>query len=447
MNTRMPPLVTNGRVEIVAHEFGQVPQSMSPQLLWSCQITAAELAVSNSPTIITIPSVGFVPGRLRFTFTGGGLPGPVSVNADANVGDTENDLAAMAESNIDAEPLLDGVVEVSSNLNQVTITPVEGIDPLTITYTFTAAQVIEILASGSVGAGDYVLIFDGFDLVSPVPVTTSFVGGTPTDLAIAIEAAIEAEAALSSVVDNADDDGAGLNTVQIRPGRSTGTITLEGQYKATFGAPATDGNHVLTFISASLPGSVPVTVVRAGGVPVGPTELATAMVTEIDNNVQLDPLVEGVTSSGAVVLIDTFAGVTFTFDTAVPGGTLTTEDGVAISDATTAGPIITSDRSLDLTAFKPNDAIVTEILRQEVWAEVTEAWPAGSTLLVDDAGVASTEVLEDVDLTALGVTQGPVISTLAAAAEAEAAWQPRALVTDAAQGAVTIWVVFGALPE
>jgi hypothetical protein len=97
---------------------------------------------------------------------------------------------------------------------------------------------------GTTADGDYDLTFTGFGLVSPVTVTVTRTGGSPatdTDLAAAMEIALDGEAGLSGVLNDADavDE---VVTIQMTDGVPVGTITSSAPGGASLTVVVTDGD-------------------------------------------------------------------------------------------------------------------------------------------------------------------------------------------------------------
>jgi hypothetical protein len=381
------------------------PWDMASTHQWEARILARDLrgAASTQVTAITIPSSGFVSGRLTVTFSGGLLGAPVNVTADATVAQDENDLGDALETAITTAigTTLAGTVASVENTgasNAVNVTMVAGVGPVTVTAVFAPAQVLEVQFGGTLLNGAYRSTISGGGLGSPVAVTTTRAAGTPANvaaMAVQHEADIEALVAttLAGVVVSANDDATDTNVVQFAPGIATASITtaVPPGTTLTFGGTAMDGSYATTITHSSIPaGSATVTTARAAGSPATNSDLAAQHETDIEADPRISALIASADDTGATNAVLGFAGITgLTFSTSAPApGTLTSAPPtMTVTDATPAGPTVTVTHSvhLNLGSLCPQGAFPAHVMRCEVALEVDTAFGVGRTITVGDA--------------------------------------------------------------
>ena len=378
----------------------------TPRFGWECRLLAADLTgLRASQTItITIPTSGFVTGRLVVAFSGGGLGATVNITADAPVGDTEDDLGDTLTAAIDTAigTTLAGVVASVTNTaaNVVVVVCEPGIGLVSAVPTFTPAQQTTVTWGGTLVDGPYSINISCDDPNADEDIANNRVAGTPANanaMAAAFEAAAEALIAgnLAGVLVSADDAGA-VNTLIFEPGvEADVTATVTPNTTHTFGGTATDGDYVTRFDSDALPGgSLTVTTTRAGGSPATHTDLADAFEASVESGGAHYPLLSALLSNadnaaGANILsfYDGVTGVNVVAVSAPTPGTLVVADPtVVVADATPAGPTVTVAHAvvLDLNSIAFDQGIPANIIRSWCFVHVIEAFGAGRTLTVGD---------------------------------------------------------------
>lgn len=171
-------------------------------------------------------------GDYTYRFTGGGLGAPVDVSVlRSTTPATIADMIAAVEAAIEAEAGLSAVV-VSADDDTVdlnSIQMVEGLDDVVITMVNVVPQTFTTTFGGTATDGNYDLIFDHASLPGPVTVRVNRSGGVPatnTDLAAAMETAVEAHGALAALIDGtASSDSGAVYTIVTYPGVTGLTIT------------------------------------------------------------------------------------------------------------------------------------------------------------------------------------------------------------------------------
>lgn len=381
------------------------PWDLASTHVWECKILPAHIggSASTQVTTITIPTLGFVSGRLTLAFSGGPLSSPVSVTADATVANDENDMgdAMIVSLGTAIAGGLAGVLATATNTpapNVLTLTFAQGVGLVTVTATFTPAQVSTITFGGTLLDGAYRTTFSGGGLGAAVPVTTTRAGGTPANvgaMAVQHEADIEAlvGSTLAGVVVSADDNGAGVNTIQFAPGIAAVTIAtaVPPGTTLTFGGTPTDGAYATTFTHSSIPaGSATVTTTRAAGNPATNADLAAQHELDIEADARLSALISSADDTGSANTVAAFAGITgLTFATSAPApGTLTSAvPTMTVATTTPAGPTVTVTHAvrLALNSIAGMGAFPTHVMRCEVAVEVDAAFGASRTITVGDA--------------------------------------------------------------
>lgn len=456
------PYQGNTREDVNAFALGTTHYSWTPELVWQRRVKATDLnTIPGVSTVITIPASGMTSGRLSVTLNG------VTVTADAAVGDANTALATALNGAMTTAIAGDlaGIISSSSvSSNAVTIVWAAGVER-EIAVSFDPAQVVGTTFGGTTLIdGDYVFTLSGGGLDAPVVVPVERGGSVTTvaQLAVAAETALEALIAtsLAGVLVSADDDGTDGNTLQFEPGIADVTVTLAtpGQViETTFGGTPTDGDYDHIFEHASLPGAVRVRTTRSAGTPATNAALATQAEADIEAQAQLMSLVESADDDGAgVCAITTFAGVsglTVTLAAPSPGTLVQADVGPTLvqADETPAGPTVTLGYAFDLNAMVPTDPFLEESIRGEATLQVDVAFPAGSTATLDDAGGASTDVLDEVAIDAVGEV-GDSGTSLGDQDQALGSWSPRLVVTlpgtsVPSVGQLTVNVVFSPLPK
>lgn len=376
------------------------PWDWSPELQWSCTVGWRDLVGSSATqaAVITIPSAGFVAGRITATFQGYNLSAPVAVPADAQPGEDEEQLAQNLANAINdlVATTLSGVVEIAGEeANTIGVVFVAGLPAGTLTVSFAPAQLTEITFGGTdLVAGDYTVSIGGVDVT--IPRAAENVAA----MAVLAESTIEALIAttLADVVISADDDGVDTNAIQLEPGLAAVTITTDvppfpQAWDAVFSGTATDGDYDLIFAHSSLPAPVTVRVTRST-TPSTNSDLAGAMETAVEANAQLAALIASATASTATNEIRTFAGITgLTITAAAPSpGELNPTDvtdgpTLVVADATPAGPTptVAYSSTIDLSALSAAGPFPSNVWRLEAAIEVDAAFGANRTITVGDA--------------------------------------------------------------
>lgn len=257
----------------------------------------------------------------------------------------------------------------------------------------TASTDVTIPASGFV-SGRVTLTFSHADLSADVEVTAdAAVGDANTDLATALEAAVATaragdlagyvtdEVALSNVVTIEHVAGLGI-AVSWRSAQQT-TVQLAGTIY--------DAIYRVTLTGGGLGAPVPISTARTSGTPAAITDLIVQRETDAEALI-------GTTLAGVLVSADDDGADlnTFIFEPDIDDVTITATivlDTEAMSqtvaDVTPAGPTITAERTVtvDLGALSAaKGTFPGYVLREEVNVNVTEAFGAGRTLTVGDAG-------------------------------------------------------------
>jgi hypothetical protein len=380
------------------------PWDITPEHSWECRIDYADLsgAAATQRTTITIPSAGFVSGRLAVTFTGGGLASPVTITADTEPGDTEENLGDTVVAAIDGEIAddLDGVVASVSNAtaaNAAVIVFEQGIGLVTVTAVFTPAQQTTVTWGGTLVDGLYSVRLVSASPVTDVTVPNNRAAGTPANvnaMAAAFEAAAEAliGTTLANVLVSADDAGA-VNTLVFEPGVvCTVTATVTPNTTHTFGGTETDGAYVTRFTHASLPGgSLDITTTRAAGSPATNTDLADAFEADVEGRALLSLLLASADNTAGANVLTFFPGVSSMDVTAVsapaPGTLVVSDPTVVIASATPAGPTVTVSHSIviALNSIADRGPFPHHVMRHEVALEVDTAFGANRTITVGNA--------------------------------------------------------------
>lgn len=380
------------------------PWDITSAHLWECKITAAHIggAASTQITTITIPSSGFVSGRLSLAFSGGPLSSPVSVAANATAGQTNENLGDSIETalNTAIAGSLAGVlasVENDAARSVVNLTFAQGIRLVDVVPTFTPAQVSTITFGGTLLDGAYRLRLVSEDPNVDTFATVTRTASVPANIAamvVAMEAAAEALIAgdLAGVLESADDDGVSRNALQFEPGvEVTVTATVPPGTTLTFGGTATNGNYSTTIGHSSIPGgSATVTTTRAAGTPATDADLAAQHEADLEADPRLGSLISSADDTGAANTVIAYAGITgLTFSTSAPApGTLTSSPPtITIADATPAGPDVTVSHAvrIALNSIAGMGAFPAHVVRLEVALEVDTAFGAGRTITVGDA--------------------------------------------------------------
>jgi hypothetical protein len=380
----------------------EMPWIHTTRFGWECTITHETLsgAYATQTTIVTIPSSGFVTGRLTITIPRPGTTS-VTVTADAAVGDTEEDLATAGANAVEAlvATTLAGVVTgATADGGDITISVVGGIGIIAITATYTPAQQTTVTWGGTLVNGLYSVRFVSASPVADVTVANNRVAGTPANvnaMAAALETAASAliGTTLAGVLVSADDAGA-VNTLIFEPGVTcTVTASVTPNTTHTFGGTATDGDYVTRFTHASLPGgSLTITTPRAAGSPATNTDLADAFEADVEARLLLTSglLVNADNTAGANI-ISFFDGVSSMDVTAVSApapGTLVVSDPTAVvADATPAGPTVTVAHSvtLSLNSIAFDGGFPANAIRSWCFISVIDEFGASRTITVGDA--------------------------------------------------------------
>ena len=465
MPDNFPTRYDNPRMAQLWADLGteKIPWVHTPRFGWACTIDYTDItgpAATQTITIV-IGAGDFVTGRLVVAFAGGGLGSPVSITADAPVGDDENDLGDTLTTAIDTAiaTSLAGVVASVSNAtaNEVVVVLEQGIGFVTATPTFTPAQQTTVTWGGTLVDGEYSVRIECDDPNADVTIDNDRASGTPANvnaMAAAFETAAETLIAttLAGVLVSADDSGA-VNTLIFEPGvEATVTATVTNNTTHTYGGTTSDGDYVTRFDHADLPGgSVTITVNRSGA------ETDTDLADDFEGQVEAHPLlqqyVQNANNTAGANIITTWPGTTGLNVVAVsdPGtGTLTVSDPtVVVADATPAGPDVTATSSvtIDLNTIAGDEAFPLNVLRQWCLVHVTAAFGAGRTLTVGDAN----EPAGVLGSTPIDINTTGRSGSLAADAEyqprTEAAWVPTATIdlgasTTLSAGSVLVEVLF-----
>lgn len=405
-------------LDVIANQ--PLPWVWTPDFVWKCKLTALEIVRNpvgvTQTTTITVSATNFVSGLVTMQFTSPDGVAQTPITAEAADGDANTDLAAAIDAALDASGLTAAWTSVSTVSNQVVIVWVEGQGIYDLTLTYTEAHVEEITFAGTMVDGSYTTTISGGGLASPVAVTTlrSTTPATAAAMAIQHEADIEARIAttLADVVQNADDDGAGVNALLFEPDVTSVTVETRGplqEFDITFGGTETNGDYSTTFTHYSLPnGSHTVTTPRVGGAPATNTNLATQHQADIEADTVIAALVDdGASSSAAAVCtVVTPAGVSgLTMTQSSPAGaTLSSTEESLMTSATAAaaGASITVGQFLriDMSAYG-QQIFPTHVIRGVCTIERQVSFGAGRNVYIGDA--ADTDgILESVSAATTG---------------------------------------------
>ena len=382
----------------------------SPQYEWACELLASHLtgSASTQTTTVTIPTSGFVTGRLTLTFSGGGLASPVDVFADAAVGESEDDLGGYMITALDTAIAgdLDGVLLTATNddPNVLMLGFVAGIGRVTVTPTWTSATVIDVQIVGTLIDADYSINVVGtinetpYDLTSTT--TRATTPATIPDLLDQMILDVPDVATMDEILATATEDGVDTLTLTFFPGAEDVEVTTSespASIGLAFGGTATDGIYSTTFAHASLPGgTATVPTERAGGSPATNTDLAVQHEADIEADVRLAPLIANANDDGSgTCIVTTWPGVTgLTATTSAPSpGTLTrTALDQTVTDVTPTGPTVTVAYAvtLDLNSLAALGRFPRESLREHVALQVVTGFGAGRTITIGDADGAAT---------------------------------------------------------
>lgn len=381
----------------------KIPWVHTPRFGWACRLTALDLAGAHASqtTTITIPTSGFVSGRLTVTFSGGGLGAPVAITADASTSETEDDLGDNITTAIDsaiATSLAGVVASVTNTTANAPIVVYEaGIGLVSVAVSFTPAQQTTVTWGGTLVDGEYAVrvVVDQQGLQADEEIANNRAGGTPANvnaMAAAFETAAEAliPGNLADILVSADDAGA-VNTLIFEPGVvATVTAIVTNNTTHTYGGTTSDGDYVTRFDHADLPGgSVTITVNRSGAET--DTDLADDFEAQVEAHVLLQQYVQNADNTAGANIITTWPGTTGLNVVAVSApapGTLTVSDPtVVVADATPAGPTVTVSHSaaVDLNSIAGDQAFPLNVIRSWCLVHVTEGFGAGRTLTIGDA--------------------------------------------------------------
>lgn len=466
----MRPFTGFTAAEVEGLRIGAVHDTWTPEHWWAVKVLASDLAGigATQRTTVTVPAAGFVTGRLTITFAGGGLGAPVIFTEDAAVGTTNTALlaAAVIALTVLVGTTLAGVLAATSTTSDELFLDLEPwIGEVSITAVFTPAQQIDATIAGTLIDGDYVSTFSGGGLGAPVVVTSVRAAGMPATISTMIqrfESDIEGEAGLTGVLVSADEDTVDGNLLIFEPGIAPVVLALTlspNSIALQFGGTETDGAYVTTFAHSTLPGgTAAVTTARAGGTPATNALLAVQHEADIEADPRLAPLIFSADDDAVdSCIVITYPGVTgLTATTAAPSpGTLTqTPLSWTGVDATPAGPAVTvaGSFSIALNVLHSTNEYLVNSLRMDPVLLVDTAFAAGTTASLDDAGAASTDVLDAVPIDAVGAVSDTGTS-LGDTDVVHAAWAPRLTITlpDGAAiptiGELRVAVAFAPLPE
>jgi hypothetical protein len=207
----------------------------------------------------------------------------------------------------------------------------------------------------------------------------------------------------------------------------------------TFGGTEENGDYETAVLDAAGTELERITTTRAGGFPALNDDLATQHADDITSFLAttLAGVIASATADGVDVVVVGEPGAVFRLETYPPGAT-------TMAFEHTVG--------IDLNLLQPNDAFPALALRGEApTLRVLEAWPAGAVATLDDAGVASTDVLALVAIDALGWV-GDTGTSLGSAHKTETGWTPTLHINlgedpIATTGELKVQVTHSPLPE
>jgi hypothetical protein len=256
---------------------------------------------------------------------------------DTLIAGTNVTLGAAIDAAIDGNPTLTAAAALVSNAaGVVTIAWVAGQGLIDVTLDYAEATQTPITFGGTLVDGPYQTTISGGGLGAPVVVTTTRTAAVPataTAMAIQHEADIEAlvGTTLAGVVQSADDNGAGRNTLIMNPGIAAVTVTTlppRQTFDLTVAGTPTDGVYSGRINHASLPGgSQPYTFTRGAGET--NTQIADALEVDIEGNGAMLALVESADNTGAVCAVlslEGASGITLTDEAAPAPGTLASNE-------------------------------------------------------------------------------------------------------------------------
>ncbi|MCA9656359.1 MAG: hypothetical protein KC501_41015 [Myxococcales bacterium] len=187
------------------------------------------------------------------------------------------------------------------------------------------------------------------------------------------------------------------------------TVTAVG----TVGAIA-DGNFVLDFHDREGTLVDQITVPVGGGDPPDEAglaeDIADAVTVAAGGGGDLEGYVSATSSDAENFTVAFVAGQTLT---------------VSVNSEPTPSITIEHLAEIVLSELDPNRAFPRNVYREvDPYVRVTEAWAAGTVVTVDDNGVASSDVLVQAPLDALGAQETASASTLGGTAATETDWDP-----------------------
>jgi hypothetical protein len=388
----------------------------SPAFFWVCPITYETLrgTAATHTITLTIPASGLVDGTVSLRLVGTDTAGAaVDVTASADFDTDEDGTAAALEAVIETlrGTTLATVVSGETVTDNVITVEILAGALVTPTFTYTPAPLYEAVWSGTLQDNVSYGVRITEDGEDPVDTYVTRAGGSPANvaaMAVAMEAALEASALLTTILTSADDDGVDTNAIQFAAGVEIDDVeaVYVGRvqtFEAVFGGTIVDGAYVLSFVHPSLPNvdgpnQVDITVTRAAGTPADEAALAVAM----EAAVEASPLLAALIASADDDTVDTndivaASGVEGLEITGTAPGTATlvvteTTPEITVTDETPAGPtlVLANTIVVDCNSIEAFPGVTEEggepVCREWVTLYVSEAFGANRTITIGDAG-------------------------------------------------------------